>query len=129
MIAAAGLGQYCMLHSGAGRSSPIRNLVQLAVFGSVSHAFQKISLGIFLSFFIIGGTDCSCLRLRGVFAVAFRRICANRGWVASLADTVMEYQIISSLSRTNALYNMAPPSLFGEMDLHRAKLALFRGQR
>ena len=33
------------------------------------------------SFFIIGGMDCSFLRLRGVFAMAFRRICANRGWV------------------------------------------------
>ena len=46
-----------------------------------------------------------------------------------LVDTVMEYQIISSLNRTNALYNMAPPSLFGEMDLHRTKLEPFRGQR
>ena len=33
------------------------------------------------SFFIIGGMDCSFLRLRGVFAKIFRRICANRGWV------------------------------------------------
>ena len=33
------------LNSGAGRSSPVRNLVQLFVFGSVSLAFQKISLG------------------------------------------------------------------------------------
>ena len=39
-----------------------------------------------------------------------------------LADTVMEYQIISSLSRTNALHNMVLPSLFGEMDLHQTKL-------
>ena len=51
------------------------------VFGLRSLAFQKISLGICLSFFIIGGMDCSCLRLRGVFAVVFRRICADRGWV------------------------------------------------
>ena len=36
------------------------------------------------------------------FAVVFRRICANRGWVDSLADTVMGNQIISSLNRTNA---------------------------
>ena len=46
-----------------------------------------------------------------------------------LADTVMENQIISSLRRTNTLYNMVLPSLFGEMDLQRAKLAPFRGQR
>ena len=46
MIAAAGLGQYCLLNSGANRSSPVRNLVQLSVFGPVSLAFQKISLGI-----------------------------------------------------------------------------------
>ena len=38
--AAAGLGQYWYLYSGANRSSPGRNLVQLAVFGSVSLAFQ-----------------------------------------------------------------------------------------
>ena len=61
--------------------------------------------------------------------MAFRRICANRGWVASLAENVMEYQIISSPNRTNALYNMVLPSLFGEMDLHQTKLVLFRGQR
>ena len=46
---------FSQLNSGAGRSSPVRNLVQLAVFGPGSLAFQKISLGIFLSFFIIGG--------------------------------------------------------------------------
>ena len=39
-----------------------------------------------------------------------------------LADTVMEYQIISSLRRTNAFYNAVLPSLIGEMDLHRTKL-------
>ena len=37
---------YRQLNSGAGRSSPIRNLMQLSVFGPGSHAFQKISLGI-----------------------------------------------------------------------------------
>ena len=39
-----------------------------------------------------------------------------------LADTVMENQFISSLNRTNTLYNMVQPSLFGEMDLHPTKL-------
>ena len=28
--------------------------------------------------------DCSCLRLRGVLAMFFRRICADRGWVVCL---------------------------------------------
>ena len=51
------------------------------VFGLRSLAFQKISLGFGLSFFIGGGMDCSFLRLRGVFAMVFRRICADRGWV------------------------------------------------
>ena len=46
-----------------------------------------------------------------------------------LVDNGMEYQIISNLNRTNALYNMVMPSLFGEMDLHQTKLAPFRGQR
>ena len=73
--------------------------------------------------------DCSFLRLRFVFAKIFRRICANRGWVASLAENVVEYQIISSLSRTNAFSNMILPSLFGEMDLHPTELVPFRGQR
>ena len=37
------------------------------VFGLKSLAFQKITLGICLSFFIIGRMDCSFLRLRYVF--------------------------------------------------------------
>ena len=36
------------------------------VFGLRSLAFQKITLGFGLSFFIGGGMDCSFLRLRGV---------------------------------------------------------------
>ena len=39
-----------------------------------------------------------------------------------LADNGMEYQIINSLNRTNAIYNMVLPSLFGEMGLHQTKL-------
>ena len=39
-----------------------------------------------------------------------------------LASNVMENQIINSLNRTNAFYNMVLPSLFGEMDLHPTKL-------
>ena len=36
------------------------------VFGLRLFAFQKITLGWYLSFFIGGGMDCSCLRLREV---------------------------------------------------------------
>ena len=36
------------------------------VFGLGSLAFQKITVGFGLSFFIGGGRDCSFLRLRGV---------------------------------------------------------------
>ena len=46
-----------------------------------------------------------------------------------LVENGMENQIIRNLNRTNALYNMVLPSLFGEMDLHQTKLAPFRGQR
>ena len=46
-----------------------------------------------------------------------------------LVDNVMENQIIRGSSRTNALYNMVLPSLFGEMGLHPTKLVPFRGQR
>ena len=81
------------------------------------------------SFFIIGGMDCSCLRLRGFLPKSFVGFALTAVESLVLADTVMEYQIINSLNRTNALYNMVLPSLFGEMDLHPTKLAPFRGQR
>ena len=41
------------------------------VFGLGLFAFQKISLGFGLSFFIGGGMDCTFLRLRGVFAMVY----------------------------------------------------------
>ena len=41
-------------------------------------------LGLYLSFFIIGGRGCSYLRLRGGFAMVFRRICADRDWIVCL---------------------------------------------
>ena len=41
------------------------------VFGLGLFAFQKISLGFGLSFFIIGGKDCLFLRLRGVLLWSF----------------------------------------------------------
>ena len=81
------------------------------------------------SFFIIGGMDCSCPRLRGVLPKSFVGFALTAVGSFVLADNVMENQIIRGSSRTNAFYNMVLPSLFGEMDLHRAKLAPFRGQR
>ena len=99
------------------------------VFGLRSHAFQKISLGLCLSFFICGGMDCSCLRLLFFLPKSFVGFALTAVGSIVLADTVMEYQIISSPNRTNAFYNMVLPSLFGEMGLHRTKLAPFRGQR
>ena len=75
------------------------------------------------SFFIIGGMDCSCLRLRGVLPKSFVGFALTAVESVVLAENVMENQIIRSLSRTNALYNMVLPSLIGEMDLHPTKLA------
>ena len=103
--------------------------MQLFVFGLVSHAFQKILFGIGSFVFHYWWDGLFVPAATWDFAVVFRRICANRGWVVSLAENGMEYHIIRSLNRTNALYNMVLPSLFGEMDLHRTKLVLFRGQR
>ena len=40
-------------------------------------------LGVYRTFFIIGGIDRLCLRLREVFAMFFRRICADRDWIVS----------------------------------------------
>ena len=103
--------------------------MQLAVFGPVSHAFQKISLGFVSHVFHYWWDGLFVPAAIVRFAVVFRRICANRGWVDCLADNGMEYQNIRSLNRTNTLYNMVLPGLFGEMDLHLTKLAPFRGQR
>ena len=50
------------------------------VFGLRSLAFQKISLGFGLSFFIGGGMDCSFLRLRSVLLWSIVGITADRDW-------------------------------------------------
>ena len=85
--------------------------MQLAVFGSVSHAFQKVLLGFGRSFFIIGGMDCSFLRLRGFLPKSFVGFALTASKSFVLADTVMEHQSISSLNRTNAFlqYSSAQP--------------------
>ena len=48
------------------------------VFGLKLFAFQKITPGICLSFFIGGGIDCSCLRLREVLLWSIVGITADR---------------------------------------------------
>ena len=53
-------------------------LIGCFVFGLGLFAFQKITPGICLSFFIGGGIDCSCLRLREVLLWSIVGITANR---------------------------------------------------
>ena len=67
--------------------------------------------------------DCSFLRLRGVLLWLFVGFALTAIGSFVLVDNGMENQFISNLNSTNALYNMAPPSLFGEMGLHPTKLA------
>ena len=64
--------------------------MQLFVFGPVSHAFQKISLGFGRSFFIIGGMDSSCLRLLFVLLWLFVEFALTAVGSVVLVDTVME---------------------------------------
>ena len=54
------------------------------VFGLKLFAFQKITPGICLSFFIGGGMDCSFLRLRGVLPWSIVGITADRAIVPIL---------------------------------------------
>ena len=64
--AAAGLGQYRIPVSGAIVNPHFDISFGCFVFGLGSLAFQKITVGFGLSFFIGGGMDCSFLRLRDV---------------------------------------------------------------
>ena len=64
---------------------PVLSLLPSSEFGAavcVRAGIVRVSvglLGLYRSFFIIGGIGRSYLRLRGGFAMVFRRICANRG--------------------------------------------------
>ena len=53
--AAAVLGQYRIPVSGAGRLSPVPNVVQLSVFGLVSFAFQSGCWACIARFSLLGG--------------------------------------------------------------------------
>ena len=63
---------------------PVLSLIPSSEFCSafcVRAGIARVSVGLpslYRTFFIIGGGDRSYLRLRGVFAMFFRRICADR---------------------------------------------------
>ena len=60
------------------------------VFGLRSHAFQSVLFGLYRTFFIIGGMDCSCLRLLFVLPWLFVGFALTAVGSIVLADTVME---------------------------------------
>ena len=63
-----------------------------------------------------------CLRLLVVWLWLFVGFALTAVGSIILADPVMEYQIINSLSRTNAFYNMVMHGAIGEMGLQRTKM-------
>ena len=63
------------------------------VLGLKSFAFQKITPGICLSFFIGGGMDCSFLRLRGVLIWIFVGITADRAISSNFVGASPFHQI------------------------------------
>ena len=109
---------FCQLNSGAGRSSPVRNLVSCLCSGRYRTRFRRFRWVLGRSFFIIGGMDCSFLRLRGILLWSFVGFALTAVESFVLAENGMEYLSFSSPNRTNAFSNMVLPSLFGEMDLH-----------
>ena len=61
MIAAAGLGQFRNPVSGAGRLSPVPNIVQLSVFELESFAFQSGCWALVIRFsLLVRGTVRAC---------------------------------------------------------------------
>ena len=81
--AAAGLGQYRYLYSGASRLSPVPNMVLLSVFGLVSFAFQSGCWAYVVRFSLLGDRLFVPAATWG-FAMDIRRICADREWVVCL---------------------------------------------
>ena len=79
MTAAAGLYQFRYLYSGAGRLSPVPNIVQLSVFGLWSFAFQSGCWACIVRFSLLGDRLFVPAATWG-FAMDIRRICANRDW-------------------------------------------------
>ena len=77
---------------------------------------------LYRTFFIIGGMVVRACGYVGFLPKSFVGFALTAVGAIVLVDNGMEYQLFRSLNRTNALYNMVLPSLFGEMDLHRTKL-------
>ena len=80
MTAAAGLGQFSQLYSGAGRLSPVPNIVWLSVFGLRSFAFQSGCWAGIVRFSLLGEGLFVPAATWGL-AMVYSRICADREWV------------------------------------------------
>ena len=78
ILAAAGLQGYRNPVSGANRSSPIPNFIWISVFGLRSFAFQSGCWVCIVRFSLLGDGLFVPAATVG-FAIAFRRICADRG--------------------------------------------------
>ena len=96
--------------------------MQLFVFGSVSFAFQSGCWVVVVRFSLLVGWTVRACGYVGFLPKSFVGFALTAVGSIVLADNGMENQSISSPNRTNALYNMVLPSLFGEMDLHPTKL-------
>ena len=66
-VGCRGLYQFRYLVSGADRLSPVPNMVLVLCVRAMVVRVSVGLLGWYRSFFIIGGMDCLCLRLRGVW--------------------------------------------------------------
>ena len=80
--AAAGLCQYWIPVSGAIVTRQFRILYSYLCSGWYRSRFSRVD-GLVSHVFHYWGGDRSYLRLRGVFAMFFRRICADRDWIVS----------------------------------------------
>ena len=122
IIAAAGLGQYCMLNSGAIAHPQFGIWCSCLCTGRYRTRFSRFCWVLGRSFFIIGGiTVRSCGYMRFLLCLFVEFALTAVGSIV-LVENGMENQLFRILNRTNALYNMVLPSLIGEMDLHPTKL-------
>ena len=80
MTAAAGLQGYRIPVSGAGRLSPVPNMVWLSVFGLCSFAFQSGCWAGIARFSLLGEGSFVPAATVGL-AMVYRWICADRDWV------------------------------------------------
>ena len=93
-----------------GSCIPVLSLLPSSEFGfafCVRAGIVRVSVGLlggYRTFFIVGGRDCSCLRLRGVLLWLFVGSALTAVGSFVFVDNVMENQNISSLNRTNAFF-------------------------